>query len=58
MSYAIKMIEVKCGDEVHNFPEGISAGEVIKEISGKKSGAIAALVNGFAVVEARARCSV
>ena len=45
MSYAIKMIEVKCGDEVHNFPEGISAGEVIKEISGKKSGAIAALVN-------------
>ena len=45
MSYAIKMIEVKCDDEIHNFPEEISAGEVIKEIFGKKSGAIAALVN-------------
>ncbi len=45
MSYAIKMIEVKCNDEIHNFPEEISAGEVIKEIFGKKSGAIAALIN-------------
>ena len=45
MSYAIKMIEVKCDDKIHNFPEEISAGEVIKKIFGKKSGAIAALVN-------------
>ncbi len=46
MSYAIKMIEVECDDGVHDFPKGISAGEVVKEIHGKKSGAIAALVNG------------
>lgn len=46
MSYAIKMIEVECNDGVHDFPKGISAGEVVKEIHGKKSGAIAALVNG------------
>ena len=39
------MIEVKCDDKIHNFSEEISAGEVIKEIFGKKSGAIAALVN-------------
>mgnify|MGYP002831629962 CR=1 FL=1 len=39
------MIEVECDDGVHDFPEGISAGEAIKEIYGKKSGAIAALVN-------------
>jgi threonyl-tRNA synthetase len=45
MSYAIKMIEVKCDNGVHNFPEGISAGEAIKEIHGKKSGVIAVLVN-------------
>jgi threonyl-tRNA synthetase len=45
-AYAIKMIEVECGDGIHDFPEGISAGEAIKEICGKKSGAIAALVNG------------
>ncbi|RZD35611.1 MAG: threonine--tRNA ligase [Methanobacteriota archaeon] len=46
MSYAIKMIEVECDDGVHDFPKGISAGEVVKEIHGKKSGAIAVLVNG------------
>ena len=40
------MIEVKCDNGVHDFPKGISAGEVVKEIHGKKSGAIAALVNG------------
>ena len=40
------MIEVECNDGVHDFPKGISAGEVVKEIHGKKSGAIAALVNG------------
>ena len=40
------MIEVECDDGVHDFPKGISAGEVVKEIHGKKSGAIAALVNG------------
>lgn len=39
------MIEVKCDNGVHNFPEGISAGEAIKEIHGKKSGVIAVLVN-------------
>ncbi len=36
-SYAIKMIEVECGDGIHDFPEGISAGEAIKEIYGKMS---------------------
>ena len=46
-SYAIKMIGVECDDGVHDFPEGISAGEAIKEIYGKKSGAIAALVNSY-----------
>ncbi len=40
------MIEVECDDGVHDFPKGISAGEVVKEIHGKKSGAIAVLVNG------------
>ena len=45
MSYAIKMIEVECDDGVHDFPKGISAGEAVKEIHGKKSGAIAVLVN-------------
>lgn len=39
------MIEVKCDNGVHNFPEGISAGEAIKEIHGKKSDVIAVLVN-------------
>ena len=45
MSYAIKMIEVKCDGAVHEFSANISAGKVIKEVYGKKSGAIAALVN-------------
>ena len=44
MSYAIKMIKVECGGAVHEFSAEISAGEVIKEVHGKKSGAIAALV--------------
>ena len=45
MSYAIKMIKVECDDAVHEFPVEISVGKVIKEVYGKKSGAIAALVN-------------
>ena len=45
MSYAIKMIKVECGGAVHEFPTKISVGNVIKEVHGKKSGAIAALVN-------------
>ena len=49
MSYAIKMIEVKCDGAVHEFSANISAGKVIKEVYGKKSGAIAALVNDEAV---------
>jgi len=45
MSYAIKMIKVECDGAVHEFPTEISAGKVIKELYGKKSGAIAALVD-------------
>ena len=39
------MIKVECDGAVHEFPTEISAGNVIKELYGKKSGAIAALVN-------------
>ena len=46
MSYAIKMIKVECGEAIHEFPAKTSVGKVIKEVYGKKSGAIAALVNG------------
>ena len=45
MSYAIKMIKVRCDGAVHEFPAKISAGEVIKKVYGKKSGAVAALIN-------------
>ena len=45
MSYATKMIKVKCDEAVHEFPVKISAGEVIKKVYGKKSGAVAALIN-------------
>ena len=45
MSYAIKMINVECGESIHEFTAKTSVGEVIKEVYGKKSGAIAALVN-------------
>ena len=45
MSYAIKMIKVECGGAVHEFPPEITAGKVIKELYGKKSGAIAALID-------------
>ena len=46
MSYAIKMIKVECDGTVHEFSAKMRVGEVIKQIHGKKSGAIAALVNG------------
>ena len=46
MSYAIKMIEVKCNGTLHNFSKGSTAKDVITEILGKKSNAIAAFVNG------------
>ena len=39
------MIKVKCNGAVHEFPAKISAGEVIKKVYGKKSGAVAALIN-------------
>ena len=45
MAYAIKMIKVECDGIAHDFPEKITVGDVIKKIHGKKSGAIAALVN-------------
>ena len=46
MSYAIKMIKVECDGAIHEFSAKMRVGEVIKQIHGKKSGAIAALVNG------------
>ena len=39
------MIKVECNGEVLEFYNKISANEVIKKAYGKKSGAIAALVN-------------
>ena len=39
------MIKVKCDGAVHEFPAQTSAGKVIKKVYGKKSGAVAALVN-------------
>ena len=46
MSYAIKMIEVKCNGTLHNFSKGATAKDVIIEILGKKNNAIAAFING------------
>ena len=46
MSYAIKMIEVKCNGALHNFSKGSTAKDVITKILGKKNNAIAAFVNG------------
>ncbi len=41
------MISVDIGDgEYHEYASGISAGEVIENVHGKKSGAVAALVDG------------
>ena len=41
------MIAVDVGDEgAHEYARGISAGEVIKNVHGRKSGAVAALVDG------------
>ena len=41
------MISVDIGeDEPHEYASGISAGEVIKNVHGRKSGAVAALVDG------------
>ena len=45
MAYAIKMIKVECNDEVHEFSSEISVDKVIKKVHGKKSGAVAALVD-------------
>ena len=40
------MITVEVGDsDVHEYASGISAGEVIANVHGRKSGAVAALVN-------------
>ncbi len=46
MSYAIKMIKVKCNGTLHNFSKGSTAKDVIIEILGKKNNAIAAFING------------
>ncbi len=46
MSYAIKMIEVKCNGALHNFSKGTTAKDVITEILGKKNNAIAVFING------------
>ena len=44
------MITVEVGDsDVHKYASGISAGEVIANVHGRKSGAVAALVDGIAV---------
>tara|TARA_B100000676_G_C18065197_1_gene840491 strand:- start:206 stop:2143 length:1938 start_codon:yes stop_codon:yes gene_type:complete len=41
------MISVDIGDgEYHEYASGISAGEVIENVHGKKSGAVAALIDG------------
>ena len=41
------MIYVDIGEgESHEYASGISAGEVIKNVHGRKSGAVAAFVNG------------
>ena len=41
------MISVDIGEgESHEYASGISAGEVIKNVHGRKSGAVAAFVNG------------
>ena len=40
------MIKIKIDDSTHEFTEGISAGEVITKVHGKKSGVVAALLNG------------
>ena len=43
----MSMITVEVGaDEPHEYASGITAGEVIKNVHGRKSGAVAALVNG------------
>ena len=42
------MITVEVGDsDVHEYASGISAGEVITNVHGRKSGAVAALVDGI-----------
>ena len=44
---AMSMISVDVGaDEAHEYASGITAGEVILNVHGKKSGAVAALVDG------------
>ena len=41
------MITVEVGAEaVHEYARGITAGEVIANVHGRKSGAVAALVDG------------
>ena len=39
------MIKVECNGGVHEFSSETTVGKVIKKVYGKKSGAIAALVN-------------
>ena len=42
------MITVEVGDsDVHEYASGISAGEVIANVHGRKSGAVLALVDGI-----------
>ena len=43
----MSMISVEVGEDgPHEYASGISAGEVIKNVHGRKSGAVAALVDG------------
>lgn len=43
----MKMISVDVGDgELHEYVAGISAGEILENVHGRKSGAVAALVDG------------
>ncbi len=45
---SLSMIKVGvAADEVHEYASGITAGEVILNVHGKRSGAVAALVDGI-----------
>ena len=44
----MSMIKVEINDEdVHEYVSGITAGEVLDNIYGNRSGAVAAIVNGI-----------
>ena len=44
----MSMIKVEIGDDqIHEYASGITAGEVLENVYGKKSGAVAAIVDGL-----------